>query len=191
MEFKKGDKVIVTGVTLYGSFEGCEGVIIRQGMFHDWLVDVAFPDGTHDDLSFDAHELAPATEAQPANDNRDTGWSQRDMDELGFSAMGLQPAPADAPAVDSAASPSTWTLPAEMVTPEVQAVLSRLSEQLAAVTDALKPFAFCPIHPDWADDTRCVILMNWNKPGLEVSVNEGLTLADVRRAVAALKATSE
>lgn len=61
--FEVGQKVIVTGVTLYGSFAGCEGVIIKQGMFHDWLVDVTFPDGTHDDLSFDADELrlAPAS----------------------------------------------------------------------------------------------------------------------------------
>jgi hypothetical protein len=59
MGFKRGDKVIVTGVTLYGSFEGCEGVIIRDSQFHDWLVDVTFPDGSHDELGFDAHELAP------------------------------------------------------------------------------------------------------------------------------------
>jgi hypothetical protein len=63
MGYKRGDKVIVTGVTLYGSFEGCEGVIIRDSQFHDWLVDVTFPDGSHDELGFDAHELAPAPAA--------------------------------------------------------------------------------------------------------------------------------
>lgn len=65
MTFKRGDKVIVTGVTLYGSFEGCEGVIIRNSQFYDWLVDVTFPDGNHDELGFDAHELTPAQPPAP------------------------------------------------------------------------------------------------------------------------------
>lgn len=57
MEFKTGDKVIVEGVTPYSAFEGCEGVIVRAGLFHDWLVDVAFPDGSHDELGYDTHEI--------------------------------------------------------------------------------------------------------------------------------------
>jgi hypothetical protein len=66
MGFKRGDKVIVTGVTLYGSFEGCEGVIIRDSQPHDWLVDVTFPDGSHDELGFDSHELAAPAPQEPA-----------------------------------------------------------------------------------------------------------------------------
>jgi signal transduction histidine kinase len=69
--------------------------------------------------------------------------------------------------------------------------LAALEEERNRLRGALKPFAFCPIHPSWSDDTRCVILMNWNKPGLEVSVNEGLKLGDVRKAANALAADGE
>lgn len=60
MILKTGDKVIVEGSTPYGSFDGCEGVIIRAGMFHDWLVYVTFPDGSHDELGYNANEIRPA-----------------------------------------------------------------------------------------------------------------------------------
>lgn len=69
----------------------------------------------------------------------------------------------------------------------LEAELRETRARLAAVEAALKPFAFCPIHPSWDDNTRVVILMNWRQPGLEVSINEGLKLVDVRRAVALLK----
>ena len=64
MEYKVGQKVIVTGVTPNGSFEGCKGVIIRDSEFHDWIVDVTFPDGNHDELGYDEFELTAT--AQPA-----------------------------------------------------------------------------------------------------------------------------
>lgn len=77
-------------------------------------------------------------------------------------------------------------LKALLATSEAEA--ARLRERVRVLEAAVEPFAFCPIHPSWADDTRCVIIMNWRQPGLEVSVNEGLKLADMRRAVAAYKA---
>lgn len=57
MDFEPGLKVIVTGVTPYEETEGCKGVLIRRGKFHDWLVAVTFPDGSHDELGYDEHEL--------------------------------------------------------------------------------------------------------------------------------------
>jgi hypothetical protein len=56
-DFQPGQAVIVTGVTPYGEFEGCSGVLIERGIFHDWLVVVTFPDGSHDDLGYDESEI--------------------------------------------------------------------------------------------------------------------------------------
>lgn len=185
--FEVGQVVIVKAWTPYGSHENCNGVILRKGKYHHWLVDVTFPDGNRDELGYDTDELAPATEAQPADEP-----AVDDVLRAGVAAadralaLERELAQQRQDAEDAEARVVSYWMGKVK---EQRELAETLRSQLAAAQAALKPFAFCPIHPSWADDTRCVIVMNWNKPGLEVSVNEGLTLADVRRAVAALEAT--
>lgn len=66
-EFKVGNRVTVIGVTPNESFEGCKGTIVRAGVFHEWIVDVTFPDGNHDELGYDEFELIATAQPAPAH----------------------------------------------------------------------------------------------------------------------------
>lgn len=66
-EIKVGDRVTVIGVTPNESFEGCKGTIVRAGVFHEWIVDVTFPDGNHDELGYDEFELTATAQPAPAH----------------------------------------------------------------------------------------------------------------------------
>lgn len=83
--FEIGQRVKVV-TSLETDHHGDVGTICGYDIEDEELsIEVSFASG--DTEFFSEKELAP-TEA-PAAQNRDTGWPQRDLDELGFSAMGL------------------------------------------------------------------------------------------------------
>lgn len=156
-------KVLVDDNTEHYQEIGTVNVVLN---FENGAYEVKFGNG--DLLRFDADELELAP-AQPAPANRDTGWPQRDVDELGFSAMGLQPAASapdddegewlypdgNAPQMKMYPSPQERidALEAELAAAEyaasaIEGQLAYLSKQvveseaeLARVKAALEPFA--------------------------------------------------
>jgi hypothetical protein len=163
MGFKRGDKVIVTGVTLYGSFEGCEGVIIRDSQFHDWLVDVTFPDGSHDELGFDAHELAtPPQEPAPVSA---AGEVVHDLDSLDYAMAMLGSEFVLAGNYDKVAhhfkAIDQWKADTEAELAAAEALAETLRGERDAAVAALRPFAFAyhVFNDQFASDYGNII--NW------------------------------